>query len=361
MRTRRVLLASLLGLVTVGATVVTIAVANAATNTYEAESASNTLAGGARVANCSACSGGKKVGHVGNNAGTLRFNGVSAAAAGSAILTITYASGSARNATLSVNGGAGQSIAFTSTGSFNTPGTKTVTVTLNAGNNTLKFSNASGWAPDFDKVTVETSGGGGGGGGAPTADELLAKVSSCNQISNGKYKTDSDVSANTVAVCGATGAVFWKSDMDIDCDGQRTSQCNENTDCCFQADTAFHQSDGKPLNSAALPYIVVPSTSSIWNYTNSGVHGASVAAVIYQGKVAYAVVGDTGPTQIIGEGSYALAVALGIDPDPSTGGTDSGVTFIVFTGNGSIVKPIENHNNAVTLGQTLARQFINNN
>ena len=116
-----------------------------------------------------------------------------------------------------------------------------------------------------------------------------------------------------------------------------------------------------PLNSAALPYIVVPSTSSIWNYTSSGVHGASVAAVIYQGKVVYAVVGDTGPTQIIGEGSYALAVALGIDPDPSSGGTDSGVTFIVFSGNGSIVKPIENHGNATTLGQTLARQFINNN
>ena len=54
-------------------------------------------------------------------------------------------------------------------------------------------------------------------------------------------------------VTDANGAVFWKADMDIDCDGQRTSQCNENTDCCFQADTAFHQSDGKPLNAAKLP------------------------------------------------------------------------------------------------------------
>src|SRR5437867_8934077 len=173
MRTRRVLLASFVGLATVGATVVTVAVANAATNAYEAESASNTIAGGARLANCSACSGGKKVGFVGNNAGTLQFNGVNAAAAGSATLTITYASGTARNATLSVNGGAGQSIAFSSTGSFNTPGTKTVTVTLKAGSNTLKFSNAKAFAPDFDKVTVDTGGGGGGGGGGgPTADEL---------------------------------------------------------------------------------------------------------------------------------------------------------------------------------------------
>jgi len=361
MRTRRVLLASLLGLVTVGATVATVAVATAATNTYEAESAS--IAGGARVANCSGCSGGKKVGFVGNNAGTLQFNNVTAAAAGSAKVTITYASGAARNASLSVNGGAATTISFASTGSYNTPGNKDVTVTLQAGNNTLKFFNTSGWAPDFDKITVVSGdgGGGGGGGGAPTADELLAKVTSCNQISNGKYKTDSDSGSATVPVCGKTGAVFWKSDMDIDCDGQRTTHCNENTDCCFQADTAFHQSDGKPLRSEFLPYIVVPSTSGIWNYQNSGVHGASVAAVIYQGKVAYAVVGDTGPTQIIGEGSYALAVALGINPDARNGGTDSGVTFIVFTGNSSIVKPIEDHNATVTLGEQLGRQFINNN
>jgi hypothetical protein len=359
MRTRRLLLASFLGLVTVGATVVTVAVASAATNTYEAESSANALAGGAKVATCSPCSGGKKVGFVGNNSGTLQFNGVSAAAAGSATIAISYASGAARSASLSVNGATATSISFASTGSYTTVGVKNVTVTLRSGSNTLKFSNSSGWAPDFDKIVV-TAGGGGGGGG-PTAADLLAKVTSCSQISSGKYKTDSDAGSATVPVCGKTGAVFWKSDMDIDCDGQRTTQCNENTDCCFQNDTAFHQSDGKPLNSAALPYIVVPSSSSIWNYANSGVHGASVAAVIYNGTVTYAVVGDTGPTQIIGEGSYALAVSLGIDPDPSTGGTDSGVTFIVFTGSSSVVSPIENHANATTLGQQLAQQFISNN
>ncbi len=42
------------------------------------------------------------------------------------------------------------------------------------------------------------------------------------------------------------------------------------------------------------------------------------------------MVGDTGPDEIIGEASYATAKALGIDPDPETGGTDSGVTYIVF-------------------------------
>jgi hypothetical protein len=163
-------------------------------------------------------------------------------------------------------------------------------------------------------------------------------------------------------VCGNTGAAFWKSDMDIDCDGVRVpGVCDENTDCCFQNDTFCHASRGGPLNAATLPYVVVPSTSSIWNYTNYHIGCGSVVAVIYNGKVTYAVVGDTGPNKIIGEGSYALAASLGIDRNPSTGGTDSGVTFIVFTGAGTVVSPIQDHGGATNLGEQVARQFINRN
>ncbi|MFC0602673.1 glycoside hydrolase family 75 protein [Streptomyces palmae] len=194
-------------------------------------------------------------------------------------------------------------------------------------------------------------------GTVPAAD-LLAKVSSCNQISNGKYRTDEETSAN-IAVCGANGAVFWKADMDIDCDGQPTAHCNSDTDPWFQDDTAFHQSDGKPLISDQLPYVVVPSPSSIWDYRTAGIKGGGVVAVIYNGKVEYAVVGDTGPTKIIGEASYATAAALGIDPDPETGGTDSGVTYILFKN--SSVTPIESHSQAVSVGDQLARQFLQNN
>src|SRR6266508_4646888 len=154
----------------------------------------------------------------------------------------------------------------------------------------------------------------GSSGGGPTADELLAKVTSCSQISNGKYKTDSDVSTAT--------------------------------------DT--------PLNSAALPYVVVPSPSSIWDYRNYSIGCGTVVAVIYNNRVEYAVVGDTGPTTIIGEASYATANDLGIDPDPEFGGTDTGVTYIVFQGS-QRVSPIESHSATVTLGQQLAQNFVNNN
>lgn len=356
MRTRRVLLVGLVGLAMVGTTVMISPVAYSATTIYEAESSANTLAGGARVTSCTPCSGGKKVGYVGNNAGTLLFNGVMATTAGSVTLTIRYASGSARKASLSVNNGTAISISFASTGSFTTVGSKTVTVTLKAGKNTLKFFNTTAWAPDFDRISVATT----APTGPPTAAELLAKVTTCSQVSTGKYATDTGA-APSVAVCGKTGVVFWKSDMDIDCNGKITAQCNDSTDPFFFNDTSFHQSNGTPLDAAALPYVVVPEPSGLWDYRVSKVRGGSVAAVIYQGKVAYAVVGDTGMGDVIGQGSYALATALGINPAPSGGGALSGVTFIVFTGDTSVVSPIESHANAVTLGQKLARDFINKN
>ena len=115
----------------------------------------------------------------------------------------------------------------------------------------------------------------------------------------------------------------------------------------------------RPLNSAALPYVVVPSPSSTWDYRNFGIRGGGIVAVIFNNKVEYAVVGDTGPTDIIGEASFKTASDLGIDPDPSTGGTDSGVTYILFKN--SQASPIENHGNAVSQGQNLARTFVNSN
>ncbi len=41
-----------------------------------------------------------------------------------------------------------------STGGFDTIGSVTVTVTLAAGANTIRFGNTSGWAPDFDRIVV---------------------------------------------------------------------------------------------------------------------------------------------------------------------------------------------------------------
>ncbi|MFC8228307.1 glycoside hydrolase family 75 protein [Streptomyces sp. NPDC057287] len=187
------------------------------------------------------------------------------------------------------------------------------------------------------------------------AAELLAHVETCNRISHGMYRTDQGTPAD-IPVCGTGEAVFWKADMDIDCDGRTTAVCNKKTDPSFQPQTAFQTSAGKHLDAGKLPYIVVPGPGPIWKYAGSGIKGGSVAAVIHGGKVEYAVVGDTGPTGIIGEASYATARALGIDPDPRTGGAASGVTYILFRN--SEVSPIEDHAAAVAEGEALARKFL---
>lgn len=122
---------------------------------YEAEAPASTIAGGAGVAACPACSGGQKVGFVGEG-GTLTFNDVSVPSAGTYQVTIAYLDGSAtgRQADVSVNGGTAQLVQFAPTGSFSTVGTMTIPLTLTAGDNTIEFSNPSAYAPDFDRIIV---------------------------------------------------------------------------------------------------------------------------------------------------------------------------------------------------------------
>lgn len=194
--------------------------------------------------------------------------------------------------------------------------------------------------------------------GPVTAAALRAKVRGCSRVSKGLYRSDQGKPAD-IPVCGKKGAVFWKADLDIDCDGQVTARCNRKTDPWFHGDTAFHQSDGKPLNAEKLPYIVVPAPSGTWDHSASGIRGGGVVAVVHRDRVEYAVVGDTGPTGLVGEASYAAARSLGIDPDPARGGVPSGVTYILFKD--SRVTPIESRSAAVKLGAELAGKFLREN
>jgi len=122
---------------------------------YEAESDNNTLTGSAFVLSCPTCSGGEKVGYVGNNSGTLQFNAIGIVVPGRHSVTISYTNGDAvRYALLSVNGNQGFPLTFPSTGSFQTVGSIQTTVVLNTGCNTLEFYNpiVGSWAPDFDRI-----------------------------------------------------------------------------------------------------------------------------------------------------------------------------------------------------------------
>jgi hypothetical protein len=120
---------------------------------YEAESPANTLAGGAVVQSCSTCSGGAKVGYVGEG-GTLTFNNINVPSAGTYRVTLVYCSGNPRPAMISADGGTPVSLSFPSTGSFTTTGTMTVSLPLSAGSNTIELSDPNTYAPDFDRIIV---------------------------------------------------------------------------------------------------------------------------------------------------------------------------------------------------------------
>ncbi|MFL1905158.1 glycoside hydrolase family 75 protein [Streptomyces tauricus] len=187
------------------------------------------------------------------------------------------------------------------------------------------------------------------------AKELLAAVRDCAPVSHDRFSSDHGEPAD-IEVCGRREAVFWKADLDIDCDGRPGRHCNERTDPLFCDTTAFQQSDGRQLSAERLPYVVVPGPSHRWNHREHGVRRGTVAAVIHGDRVRYAVVGDVGPDDIIGEASYALARNLGIRPDPRGGGAASGVTYILFKDSGA--SPIESPGAAVAQGERLARELV---
>jgi hypothetical protein len=189
----------------------------------------------------------------------------------------------------------------------------------------------------------------------PTAAQLLAKVAGCTPASNGKYGTDEGEAA-TVTICKTGNVYHWTSDMDIDCDGITTSHCSHSTDPAYYNETSFQTSTGAFFTADVTHYFVIPLPSSRFNYTSAGIKPGNVGAVIYNNKLVYAVFADEGPDDIIGEASYATAVALGIDPNPATGGTAGPVTFVVFTG--TVPNPVENNATIDSVGAAAASAFV---
>ncbi|HEX4725292.1 MAG TPA: alpha-galactosidase [Pseudonocardiaceae bacterium] len=120
----------------------------------EAEAAGNTIAGAAKTASCSACSGGQKVGFIGNGAANfVTIDNIDEATAGARTLTFTYLLSGSRSFFVSVDGGADTQVNLTGA-SFSTPVDDSITVNLKAGANTVRFHNDTAFAPDLDAITV---------------------------------------------------------------------------------------------------------------------------------------------------------------------------------------------------------------
>jgi alpha-L-fucosidase len=121
---------------------------------YEGEASANTFSGNAAPGTCTGCSGGLKVRFIGPNPNNwVQVNGVTVATAGSHQLTVHGVVSGTRTFFVSVNGGAATQVTVTGT-DWNTPVTATVSVSLNAGTNTIRFFNDTANAPDLDRIVV---------------------------------------------------------------------------------------------------------------------------------------------------------------------------------------------------------------
>ena len=86
------------------------------------------------------------------------------------------------------------------------------------------------------------------------------------------------------------------------------------------------------VDAGSIPFIVLPPQALKW-----GVSLGDTAAVYFGGfsvsQPAYAIFADVGPRDSIGEGSIALADALGVKSNPRRGGVDQhSVIYVVFPG-----------------------------
>ena len=196
----------------------------------------------------------------------------------------------------------------------------------------------------------------------------------CNSAATGKDSAIpiATIGRVTLSMDCAGGVVYWTSGLEIDADGSpRAYHPNSALGLDWLANagsdghwygiaTANGLSSGQPIiqgvddpapgfyvsttslydpsrawddprryvDAEAIPYIVLPQGP------RGGAAVGDFALVINQtnGKQVGAIAADIGPRNEIGEGSIALADALGIPSDPRIGGATGGILTIVFPG-----------------------------
>ncbi|WP_018970930.1 glycoside hydrolase family 75 protein [Rubritalea marina] len=86
------------------------------------------------------------------------------------------------------------------------------------------------------------------------------------------------------------------------------------------------------VNASEIPFIVLPLS-----HNNFGGAMGDLGAVLNldNGKLAYVIAADEGPPNSLGEGSVALAKALGVNDSPKDGGTSSGIAYCFFPRSGN--------------------------
>jgi hypothetical protein len=82
------------------------------------------------------------------------------------------------------------------------------------------------------------------------------------------------------------------------------------------------------VDSTKIPYIALPR--QLMRRAGIGLGDYAVVLNPATGKSSYAVFADVGPDNALGEGSIALATAIGVNPDARKGGTRLRIFYLVF-------------------------------
>ncbi|MBS4196897.1 FIMAH domain-containing protein [Lederbergia citri] len=120
-------------------------------NTYDATLAK--LNGSARLVSCARCSGGQKIGNIGNTPNNYAFFDVTVPAEGAYKLQLEYLTGNERSFFVGVNGEEGSPITLNGP-DFNTPLMADMTVILQEGSNVIKIYNNTAYGPDLASISL---------------------------------------------------------------------------------------------------------------------------------------------------------------------------------------------------------------
>lgn len=165
------------------------------------------------------------------------------------------------------------------------------------------------------------------------------------------YKCSSDPSLNTAVLELKDKVLFFDAKMAIDADGSQLSKKMGGTDLP-ETSWTYPNSNKTSVDSEHVPYVVLPAEFVGAGYAklrkNLAVQTGDIAAVVYKGKIAYALVADTGPACKIGEGSMKLHAELGhaackkLGPDglcvkEANSGITRDVLYFIFPGSAQIL------------------------
>lgn len=158
------------------------------------------------------------------------------------------------------------------------------------------------------------------------------------------------------------GATFFEADQDVDCDGSHDGPCNVSTDPSHQPDLSC----GCAANAGKLPFYVLP-LGTRFNAGSRGIKLGQVGVGIYVdpstkkvGMMYATWLDEDGVQQEIGESSAYMAQQMGVDPNPETGGSDTGNTWIVFPGAANLLSGDDrlNHAKALAVGVAAAKKLL---